>query len=93
MIKIQICQYASMSDICKHFNTRIRDYEFCQEVNNDSYVPLDLSDYVVEELDESIRWEEGKDIRRQKRLQNDLALVEYFRNIGYRDSILVFVSW
>ena len=93
MIKIQICQYVRMSDVCEHFNTRIRDYEFCQEVENDSYVSLDLSDYAVEELAESIRWEEGKDIRYQKRLQNDLALVEYFRNIGYRDSILVYVSW
>lgn len=93
MIKIQICQYSRMSDICEHFNTHIRDYEFCQGVDNDSYVYLDLSDYGVEELDENIRWEEGKDIRRQKRLQNDLALVEYFRNIGYRDSMLVYISW
>lgn len=93
MIKIQICQYVCMSDICKHFNTNIGDYEFTQGVANDSYVSLDLSDYIVEELAESIQWEEGKDIRHQKRLQNDLALVEYLRNIGYRDGILVAVSW
>lgn len=93
MIKIQICQYADMGNICEHFNTHMSDYEFCQEVENDSYVSLDLSDYAVEELAESIRWEEGKNIRRQKRLQNDLALVEYFRNIGYRDSMLIYVSW
>ena len=93
MIKIQICQYVRMSDVCEHFNTHISDYEFCQDVANDSYVPLILEDYIVEVLDENIRWEEGKDARLQKRLQNDLALVEYFRNIGYRDSILVYVSW
>ena len=93
MIKIQICQYVRMSEVCEHFNTRIHDYEFCQEVANDSYVSLWLDDEAVEDLDENIRWEEGKDMRRYKRLQNDLALVEYFRNIGYRGSILVYVSW
>lgn len=93
MIKIQICQYADMDNICEHFNTHMSDYEFCQEVENDGYVSLDLSDYAVEELVESIRWEEGKDVHYQKRLKNDLALVEYFRNIGYRDSILIYVSW
>jgi hypothetical protein len=82
-----------MSDICEHFNTHISDYEFCQEVANDGYVSLDLSDYNVEDLAEDIRWQEGKDSDLQERLQNDLALVEYFRNIGYRDSILVYVSW
>lgn len=93
MIKVKAFYGITFDQITEEFGTHISDYEFTQEVANDSYVSLDLSDYVVEELAESICWEEGKDIRRQKRLQNDLALVEYLRNIGYRDSILVAVSW
>ena len=93
MIDVKITRYINMSQVNKELGTSLRDYEFLQEVANDSYVPLWLDDETVEDLDENIRWEEGKDIRRYKRLQHDLALVNLLRAQGFRDTILVYVSW
>lgn len=64
----------------------------CCGIDN-NYIILDLSEDRVEELKEDIEWQKGKcDSAYLRRLQNELALIENFRNIGYTDSILVYVN-
>ena len=80
--------------ILNEWDIRVFDCCFTECVENDSYVVLDLSEDRVEELKEDIDWQTGKgDSAYLRRLKNELDLVENFRNIGYTESILVYVSW
>ena len=80
------------SEIEREFGIRVFDCAFAQEVGNDSYITLWLDDAQTKEL-----WEEINDCADEekyvKRLKNELELINRFRELGYKDSILVFVSW
>ena len=93
MIKISIIQYINLDDAMDHFGTNFHDYNFCQEAENESYVPFYLDDDAYQGLKEEIEWEEGKCSFRLARLRNDLDLMLYLRAMGFRDTILVYVSW
>jgi hypothetical protein len=74
----------------------IYDCDFAQEVNNDSYVLLDLTLDRLEQLREDLEWQEGKGesgSRYARGLRSEIKIIEGLRDIGYEISILVYVSW
>ena len=82
------------SDIEKEFGIRVFDCEFTQMVENDSYVELYLDEDRPRELYDDIRYYSNKcEDAYVKRLKNELELINKFRNLGYTNSILVYVSW
>ena len=80
------------SEIEREFGIRVLDCPFTDQVANDSYVTLWLDKNSVKAL-----WEEINDCadeeRYVKRLKNELELINKFRELGYTEFILVFVSW
>lgn len=74
----------------------IYDCDFTQEVENDSYVLLDLTLDRLEQLREDLEWQEGKGesgSRYARGLRSEIKIIEGLRTIGYEISILVYVSW
>ena len=60
---------------------------------NGSYVLVSLDENAKRELLDEIDWERGKGSTRYNRVWNQLHFVEEMNELGYKDSILVFVSW
>lgn len=65
--------------------------EIAQMVENDSYVSLALDDESLEDLLEEIGYENNAS--RRMRLQENHRIISAFRKQGYRDEILIRVSW
>lgn len=93
MIKVTMVPTIDIEDIEEQLNVHMDYFEFTQGVENGSYVTLCLDDDAVEDLEESIAWEEGKDTHRQQRLRNQLTLVHLLRDMGFKDYVLVSVFW
>lgn len=93
MIKVTMAPVINIEDIEEQLDVHMSDFEFTQMAENGSYVTLCLDDDAVEDLEDSIAWEEGKDTRRQQRLRNQLILVLLLRNMGFTDYVLVSVFW
>ena len=74
----------------------IYDCDFTQEVENDSYVLLDLTTDRLDKLREDLEWQEGKGesgSRYTRGLRSEIKIIEGLRALGYEVSILVYVSW
>ena len=93
MLEIKNIPTIDGDEIEKEFGIRIFDCEFTEMVESGSYVTLYLNDNAVEDLKESIEWEQGKSSIRLNKLMNQLNLVEKLRELGYTDKILVFIFW
>lgn len=91
MIEIKQTPYINLIDVCRELKMRIRDFEFAYFANNDSSVTLGLTDADIEDLWAEIECE--KDEKRRKRLENDYSLVNLLRAMGYREYMIVFISW
>ena len=93
MLKIKNMPTVSGDAIREEFNIDIFKCEFTEMAENGSYVVLNLNDDAIEDLKDSIEWEQGKSSIRLNKLINQLNLVEKLRELGYTDEILVFVFW
>lgn len=93
MLKIETKYVIDIEDIEKEFKTHMSDYEFTQMAENGSYVSLECDDGTLEELYEDLDWENGKSHDRYLRIKNQIQLVEYLRNLGYRDMVLINIYW
>lgn len=93
MIKVTMAPTINIEDVERQLNVHMSDFEFTEMAENGSYVTLRLDDDAVEELEDSIAWEEGKNTRRQQRLRNQLTLVHLLRDMGFKDYVLVSVFW
>ena len=74
----------------------IYECDFVQEVENDSYVLLDLTLDRLDQLREDLEWQEGKGesgSRYARGLRSEIKIIEGLRALGYEISILVYVSW
>lgn len=83
-------------ELAERYDVSIYDCDFTQEVNNDSYVLLDLTLDRLEQLREDLEWQEGKGesgSRYARGLRSEIKIIEGLRDIGYEVSILVYVSW
>ena len=95
-MKIKMMPTVNSWDIKEEFGIRVLDCLFTQEVENDSYVSLDLTEDRTKELWEELQ--ECSDETRYERLyaaelKNELDLINKFRAMGYTENILVYVSW
>ena len=91
-MKIEMMPTVNSWDIKAEFGIRVLNCLFTQEVENDSYVSLELTEDRIKEL-----WEELQDCSDETRyvaeLKNELNLINKFRAMGYTENILVYVSW
>ena len=93
-MKIYTKQYVNSWDLEEELNISIFDTLCAEGAENDSYVSIDLSDEYYEELKEDLEWQRGKcSPKLVLRIENELKIVEYFRNLGMRDSICIYLSW
>ena len=93
MIKVTMTPIINIEDVERQLNVHMSDFEFTEMAENGSYVTLCLDDDAIEDLEESIAWEEGKNIHRQQRLRNQLTLVHLLRDMGFKDYVLVSIFW
>ena len=93
MIKVNMVPVIDIEDIEEQLNVHMSDFEFTQLAEIDGYVTLRLDDDAVEDLEDSIAWERGKDALRQQRLRNQLTLVNLLRNMGFKDYVLINIFW
>lgn len=93
MIKVTMAPTINIEDVERQLNVNMSDFEFTEMAENGSYVTLCLDDDAIEDLEDSIAWEEGKNARRQQRLRNQLTLVHLLRDMGFKDYVLVSVFW
>ena len=93
MIKVTMAPTINIEDVERQLNVNMSDFEFTEMAENGSYVTLFLNDNAIEDLEDSISWEEGKDASRQQRLRNQLTLVHLLRDMGLKDYILVSIFW
>lgn len=93
MIKVTMAPTIDIEDIEDQLNIDMSDFQFTQMAENGSYVTLCLGDDAIEDLEDGIAWEEGKNARRQQRFRNELTLVHLLRDMGLKDYVLVHVYW
>ena len=94
MIKVTNIPTVTCDDIERELGIRVYECEFAEMAENDSYVMLDLDNDHIEDIKADLDWNQGKcNEFLEKRLNNELTLINYFREQGYTDRILVFVSW
>ena len=91
MIEVKQTPYINLTDVCREFKMYIEDFEFAYLARNDSFITLGLTDADVEDLSAEIKYE--KDEKRRQRLGNDYSLVNLLRAMGYREHMIVFISW
>ena len=91
-MKIEMKPTITSSEIEKQFGFGLKDCECYQMCANDSYVTLCLDEDVIQDFKDEIEScpDEPEYV---KRLSNDIVLIEYFRDLGYTDEILIYVSW
>ena len=93
-MKIYTKQYVNSWDLEEELNIRIFDTLCAEGAENDSYICIDLSDDYVQELTEDLEWQKGKcSSMLVLRIENELKIVEYFRNLGIKDDIGIYISW
>lgn len=90
---IQTIACVDIEEITKHFHTPMQGYEFTQMAENGSYRPVFCDDGTLEELWEEYEWYKEKEPVYAFRLWNQAKLIEYFRKLGYRGEVLVYVHW
>ena len=93
-MKIYTKPYVNSWDLEEELNISMFDTLCAEEAANDSYVSIDLSDEYYEELKEDLEWQRGKlNPKLVLRIENELKIVEYFRNLGIKESICIYLSW
>ena len=93
MIKVSSMPVVDGNNFQEEFGFSQFDCEFSQMAENGSYVLVSLDENAKRELLDEIEWERGKGSTRYNRVWNQLHFVEEMNELGYKDSILVFVSW
>ena len=93
-MNIQMQPTVTSSEIYREMGIDVMDCEFAQECGNDSYITLWLDSDRATELWKEIEFYKNKfEDAFVDRMKNELELIKKFRDMGYTDSILVFVSW
>ena len=95
-MRIEMYPTVDFEDIRAEFGLGYMDYNFTNMVENGSYIYFALDEDELEARKEDIAYaEEAGDGNSNycKRLKNELALIEYFNNLGYNDAILICIYW
>lgn len=93
-MKIEMMPTINSWDIEQEFGIRVFDCFFAQEVENDSYVNLELNEDNLQFIKKVLEiYPDDDENFYAKRLKNDIKLIEKLRAMGYTENILVYVSW
>ena len=94
-MNITLAPVVSFDEITKKFDFCHGDVNFTQMAENGSYVCFDLSTDAIEEREEELKDFEGKFFYEKyiSRIANELTLINYFRELGYTDYILISIFW
>lgn len=95
-MRIEMMPTVSFDDIENHFGFGFDDVNFTDAVENGSYVGFELDEDAVNEREEDMRdmLKYGATNHRYfTRLKNELTLINYFRELGYTDEILIWICW
>lgn len=94
MMHINMVPVAHSWEIEKEFGIRIFDCKFAEIAESSSYVRLNLNEEYIEDLKDNIAfWRERNRANKAKKYENELNLVNKFRELGYKDKIIIRVSW
>lgn len=93
-MKIEMMPTVNSWDIEQEFGIRVFDCLFTREVENDSYVSLDLDEDNLQSIKKVLEnYLDDDENFYVKFLKNELDLINKFRAMGYTENILVYVSW
>lgn len=96
-MRITMVPTVSFDDIQDKFGFHMKDVPFCDMAENGSYVSLALDEDEVTgisgELADMEECTGAWDERYKSRLRNQLTLINYFRELGYTEEILIFICW
>ena len=95
-MRIEMMPTVSFDDIQNQFGFGFDDVSFTNEVENGSYAGFALDEDAIDERKEEMRdMLEYGDINHHRfaRLKNELTLINYFRELGYTDEILIWICW
>lgn len=92
MMNIKSLPVVNSWEIEEEFGIRVFDCPFTEMVENDSYVSLMLDDEALAILEDNYNYAivKGQEF---KKFEEEIELVKKFRELGYAEEILVFVSW
>lgn len=94
MMKINMVPSVNSWEIEEEFGIRIFDCRCTEMVENDSYICLALNEEHIEDLKDNIEYCRTYGCpSTTKQYENELKLVNKFRELGYKDEIIIFVSW
>lgn len=94
MIKVDYMPTVKGTDIEKELNISIFDCEFASMAENGGYELLPLDDKHIQDLqDEIADCDDGTEYKYVTAIKNDLKVIQYFRENGFTDAILVNISW
>ena len=94
MMKINMVPSVNNWEVEEEFGIRIFDCNFAEMAANDSCVCLALNEEHVEDLKDNIEYcREYDRVVKAEKYENELNLVNRFRELGYKDEIIIFVSW
>ena len=93
-MNINYLPVVDFKDIEEELGTSYKDYIFVEAIENDSYQYLGLDEEAVENCKDCISFYTKKEnFNRVHKYENELKLINYFRQLGYKDAILIFISW
>ena len=92
MMNIKTMPVVNSWEIEEEFGIRVFDCPFTEMVENDSYVSFHLDDEALADLEDNYNYAvvHGRNF---KQFENEIELVKKFRELGYTEEILIFVSW
>lgn len=93
MFEVKSVPYITVEDIENVCGKHFSEYEFTQMAENGSFCILKCDDGALEDLYEEQDWLCDKESGSYERITNQIELVNKLRAQGYRDTVLVFVSW
>ena len=94
MMKINMVPSVNSWEIEEEFGIRIFDCRCAEMAENDSYICLALNEEHIEDLKDNIEYcREYDRVVQAEKYENELKLVNKFRELGYKDEIMIFVSW
>lgn len=93
-MKINCLPVVDFEDISEELGTSFGDYCFCEMAENDSYQYLGLNEEAIENRKNALFYYEKKEaFNRIRKIENELELINFFRELGYKDAILIYISW
>lgn len=92
MMNIKSLPVVNSWEIEEEFGININHCAFAKKCANDSYLSLALNDEYLADLEDAYNYAiiSGQNF---KQFENEIELVNKFRELGYTDEIIIFMCW